>query len=92
MISGALVVDFVESAAFFLGTIVAFLFLKDKRQRWLDICFLGAFVFHWIVTLVSDKSLEAKLLATLFMISVAVIRFLVTRKRKQIRQGSRTDH
>ena len=86
MLNGVPMLDFLESAVFFLGTMLSFLLLKDKRQRWLDITLLGAFVFHWVITVASNKSLEAKLLATLFMISVVVIRFLVTRKRRQIAQ------
>jgi hypothetical protein len=81
MIEGISILDFLGSAVFFLGTMLAFLLLKN-RYRWLDTTFLGAFVLHWIVVLLSNKQIEAKFLATLLMISVVVIRVLVTKKRR----------
>lgn len=76
--------EFVEATVYFLGTMLAFFLLKNKKLNWLKLAFFGIFVIYWIRTLISPKPLEVKLLATLFMLSIVVIKFLVARREKMV--------
>lgn len=76
--------EFVEATVYFLGAMLAFFLLKDKKLNWLKLAFFVMFVIYWVRALISPKPLEVKLLATLLMLSIVVIRFLVARRGKMV--------
>jgi hypothetical protein len=79
--NGISVTDFVDATVYFLGAMLGFFVLRDKKRNWLKHALLIMFVVYWIMTLASTKPLEVKMLATLFMVSIVAIRFLVSRRR-----------
>ena len=70
---------------FFWSTMMVFLFLKERHVVQDRIAF-AIFTLYWVGTLIFAESLQAKLFVTLLMLSVVVIRFLVSRKRKSFTQ------
>ncbi len=82
--NGISVTDFVEATVYFIGAMLPFFFLRDKKRNWLKLALLIMFVVYWIMTLASPKPLEVKMLATLFMLSIVAIRFLVSRRRDSV--------
>jgi hypothetical protein len=79
--NGISVTNFVDATVYFLGAMLGFFALKDKKRNWLKHALLIMFVVYWIMTLASPKPLEVKMLATLFMVSIVAITFLVSKRR-----------
>lgn len=80
--NGISVTDFLDATVYFLGAMLGFFILRHKKRNWLKNALLIMFVVYWIMTLASPKPVEVKVLATLFMLSIVVIRFLVARREK----------
>ncbi|MFY9555882.1 MAG: hypothetical protein WAV20_18810 [Blastocatellia bacterium] len=81
---GISVGEFVEATVYFLGAMLAFFVVKDRKRNWLKYALLIMFVVYWLMTLASPKPLEVKMLATLFMVSTVVIAFLVSRRGNMV--------
>lgn len=77
-----------EAVLLFWNSVLVFLSLKEKKHRWIDLSALGTFVLHWIGILVFMDLLEAKLFVSVLLLSIILIRTLVTRKRKSMSSNS----
>jgi len=64
----------------FWSTMMAFFFLKDTHKL-LDLISLAFFILYWIGLLVFGQWIMAKLFVTLLMLSIAIVRLLVTKKK-----------
>lgn len=80
--SGISAADFLALSLYFLMTMTAFFMLKDGRRRRLNVLFLSAFVFYWLIIAVSGRPPETKILATLLLGSIAVIELVVSKRRR----------
>jgi hypothetical protein len=80
--SGIAAADFLALSLYFLMTMTAFFTLKEGRHRRLNVLFLAAFVFYWLLIAVSGRPPETKLLATLLLGSVTVIELVVSKRRR----------
>lgn len=80
--SGISASDFLALSLYFLMTMTAFFLLKEARHRTLNLLFLAAFVFYWLIILASGRPSETKMFATLLLGSIAVIELVVSKRRK----------
>jgi hypothetical protein len=80
--SGIAAADFLALSLYFLMTMTAFFSLKEARHRLLNRLFLAAFVFYWLLIVLSVRPLETKVFATLLLGSVAVIELAVSKRRR----------
>ena len=72
----------------FWNSVVVFLYLKEEKHKWIDLSAIGIFALHWVGILVFTNSLEVKLFVSVLMVSIILIRVLVTRKRKSMNSNS----
>jgi len=86
--SGISLMDFLALSLYFSMTMIAFFVLKEDRNKKLNFLFLIAFVFYWLSIVISNRSLETKIFATLLLTSIAIVEVLVTRKRRSHNHSS----
>lgn len=70
----------------FWNSILTFLFLNQKKHRWLDLFSLSIFVLYCIGILAFEESIDVKLFIIPLILSTVVIRFLIIKKRQSISQ------
>lgn len=77
------VLELMLTVGLFLNSMIIFLFLKNKRYGWLDLSALITFVVYWLLLLVFGESFKGKVLASLYLLTIAIMRFVIARKREE---------
>lgn len=88
MIDEISAVDFLLPVVLYVMSMIYFLSLKERKDRWLDISALLNFVVYWVVVVAFAPSVKYKVFVSLPMLSIVGVRYLVKRRRKSMNRGA----
>lgn len=80
-LEGVSVLEAALAVALFLQTMLFFFMVRNRIGRRLDIAALVTFAIYWIGTLVFAESVKWKWYISLLMLSIVLVRIIVTRKK-----------